>query len=165
MMVRKEKILNEQKTRLKQGVIEYDKLMAKKASLEDRFKFIQEVEAKKFVVWTKKIDEFIDILQKFPNAWIENMSITVGGGEEISEHKGRKILATFEVMMVMNTNNPANVVAFREAIKNPQNKLFEGFDYINPPGWSKELFQVANAKPLEVFKFEIKLVKFQPEQK
>ncbi len=162
--LRKEKNLNEQKSRLSQKVREYDKLIEKKSRLENRLKFIQEVEARKFIVWTKKIDEFLDILQKFPKAWIESISMSVGGGEEIPEHKGKKILATFEIKMGMNTPNPSEILTFREAIKDPQNKLFEGFDYINDPAWNYEIIQRENAEPLKVFKFIIKLVKFQPEK-
>ncbi|MFN7181404.1 MAG: hypothetical protein ACK4NF_01830 [Planctomycetota bacterium] len=163
-LIKKKKNLADRKLQLSQQVLEYEKLLADKTSLENRLKYIQEVEAKKFIVWTRKLDEFLDILQRFPNAWVENISVAVGGGEEIEEHRGRKILAVLEIKMVINTLNPAEVITFREAIKNPENKLIVDFDYINPPGWTKELFQIAEGEPLKVFKFTIKLVKFQPKQ-
>ncbi len=174
VLQKKENELNTHKTKLQERMLIYDDLMNKKGKLENRLKYISEVEAKKFIIWTQKIDQFLDILQRFPNAWIEDISINTGGGEEVPEHKGRKILAVMEIKMVMNTNNPADIVSFREAIKNPENGLMnkEGeavsdrFDYFDPaPQWNKELFQVEQMQPLMVYKFIIKLIKFQLEKK
>lgn len=171
---KKEKELNIRKTKLQQETLIYDELMNKKNKLENRLKYISEVEAKKFIIWTQKIDQFLDILERFPNAWIEDMSVSTGGGEEVPEHRGRKVLAVLEVKMVMHTNNPADIVSFREAIKNPENKLMnkdgetlsDRFDYFDPaPQWSKELFQIAEMQPLKVYKFIIKLIKFQLEKR
>lgn len=171
---RKEKELITRKGNLQQKVVTYNELLAKKDKLESRLKYIAEVEAKKFIIWTKKIDEFLDILQRFPKAWIEDITITTGGGEEVPEHKGKKVLAVMEIKMVMHTDNPADIVSFREEIKNPANNLMNAptdslpdrFDYFDPaPQWSKELYQVADMPPLKVYKFIIKLIKFQLEKK
>jgi hypothetical protein len=160
-----QKNLTTQLNKLKEAEAKYNELSDKKNKLENRLQFIKQVEAKKYILWAKEIDEFLDILQKFPKAWIEDMSISTGGGEEIPEFKGRKILSTFEIRMVMHSDNPADIVNFREAIKNPQNKLITAFDYIDPaPQWSMELFTPPEGNPIRVFKFVIRLIKFRPAQ-
>lgn len=173
-MEKKEKEFSIRKTKLQRDVLIYDELTNKKNKLENRLKYIAGVEAKKTIIWTQKIDEFLDILQKFPKAWIEDISISTGGGEEVPEHKGKKVLAVFEVKMVIHTDNPADIVSFREEIKNPANKLMnksgemlpDRFDYFDPaPQWSKELYQMIEAPPLKVYKFVVKLIKFKPEEK